>query len=295
MGKKEKRSLKPKDPDAIIEYLFVEKELDLNVPVKYNVGSFYNEINLYFTGKPKHMDLSTFINVFHEEFEKRTKELTYFRGKKIDLSEYKFGIVDDKKKITVFDALDESFFKAVIATPRFVIIGKDFDLNRFKTHEIFDDFYRYVHRLFDEEKILENYVEPDAAVEYLFVEKADWQKKVINDNQGYIMAAIYLNFDGEFANANLPAFKALLQEELNFSLQDSDYFTEKSVDFADYKFYLIDNDKKATDFAVMDDVFFDALMASLRNLVIVGKNFDLEAFKEHSIFREWFDKWSNKI
>jgi hypothetical protein len=68
----------------------------------------------------------------------------------------------------------------------------------------------------------------------------------------------------------------------------------KSVDFADYKFYLIDNEKNATKFAVLDEAFFDALLASLRNLVIVGENFDLEAFKEHTLFHEWFDKYNNR-
>jgi len=29
-------------------------------------------------------------------------------------------------------------------------------------------------------------------------------------------------------------------------------------------------------------------------VVIVGKNFDLGAFKEHSLFHEWFDKYSNR-
>jgi hypothetical protein len=36
----------------------------------------------------------------------------------------------------------------------------------------------------DNDKILENYIEPDATVEYLFVEKAEEQVKVINDDQG---------------------------------------------------------------------------------------------------------------
>ncbi|MDD1778747.1 MAG: hypothetical protein LUQ65_11330 [Candidatus Helarchaeota archaeon] len=108
------------------------------------------------------------------------------------------------------------------------------------------------------------------------------------------MGNIFLNFTGEFADANLSGFKRQLHEDLNFSLQNLYNSKEKSVDFADYKFYLIDNDKNATEFAVLDDVFFDALLTSLRNVVIVGKNFDLGAFKEHSLFHEWFDKYSNR-
>lgn len=146
---------------------------------------------------------------------------------------------------------------------------------------------------FDEEKILENYEEPDVAVEYLFIEKTDRQIKVINDDQGYMMGVVNLYFTGKFPNANLPAFKTILLEELNLSLEDLYGTKEKSVDFADYKFYLIDNDQNATEFAILDESFFEALLASLRNLVIVGNNFDLAAFKEHSIFRDWFDQYSN--
>ena len=151
-----------------------------------------------------------------------------------------------------------------------------------------------IEKEFDKEKILENYKEPDIIVEYLFVEKADRQIKVINDDQGYIMGNIFLNFTGDFADANLSGFKRQLHEELNFALQNLYNSKEKSVVFVDYKFFLIDNEKNATKFAVLDDAFFDALLASLRNLVIVGENFDLEAFKEHSLFHEWFDKYSNR-
>ena len=84
-------------------------------------------------------------------------------------------------------------------------------------------------------------------------------------------------------------------DELNFSVSDSDYFMNKSVHLDDYKFFLIDNDKNATEFAVMDEAFYEAMMKSLRNLVIVGKNFDLEPFKHHEIFLEWFEKYSNRF
>jgi hypothetical protein len=108
------------------------------------------------------------------------------------------------------------------------------------------------------------------------------------------MAYVYINFTGPFENNNLTAFKKFLQEELICSLQDLKNFTDKSINFDDYKFYLVDNDKNTIEFAVMDEIFYEALIASLRNLVIVGKNFDFEAFKDHRIFLEWFDKYSNK-
>ena len=146
----------------------------------------------------------------------------------------------------------------------------------------------------DETKIFENIVEPDATVEYLFIEKAEAQLKPINDDQGYLMGFINIFFTGEYNNNNLEAFRTLVIQELSFSLKEYDYFQNKSLDLSDYKFYLIDNDQNATEYTVMDEDFYEALMDSLRNLIIVGKNFVLEDFKPHEIFREWFEQYSNK-
>ena len=147
----------------------------------------------------------------------------------------------------------------------------------------------------DMEKILENYVEPDASVEYIFIEKVEKQINPINDDQGYIMAFINLFFTGEFKNDDAISFKNILEDELNFSVKDSDFFQNKSVDLTDYKFGLVDNEKNVTVFEVCDEKFYEALKASLRNLMIVGKNFDFERFKHHDIFNEWFDTYSNRI
>ena len=62
----------------------------------------------------------------------------------------------------------------------------------------------------DEEKIIENYVEPDITIEYIFIEKAEKQIKPINDDQGYQMAFINIFISGNFANDNLEDFKTFL-------------------------------------------------------------------------------------
>ncbi len=145
------------------------------------------------------------------------------------------------------------------------------------------------------ESIEENYLTPDATVEYLFVEKAEMQLKPINDDQGYIMGFISLFFTGDFKNDDVESFTSLLLDELNLSVQDSDLFRTVSVNLKDYKFALVDNDKKITAFEVLDLHFYDALKASLRNLLIVGKNFDIEAFKHDDIFNEWYDEYTNRF
>ncbi len=146
----------------------------------------------------------------------------------------------------------------------------------------------------NKEKILENYVEPDITIEYIFVEKADEQIKPINDDQGYLMGYFSLFITGTFKNDNLNDFKTLLLNELNYSVKTYDHFKSERINLNDYKFGLINNDKNVTEFNEMDEVFFQALLASLRNLMIVGKNFDIEKFKFHEIFNLWFDKYTNR-
>jgi hypothetical protein len=48
---------------------------------------------------------------------------------------------------------------------------------------------------YDKDKILENYVEPDIVVQYLFIERAENQIKAINDDQG--------NFSSSAVSTNL--------------------------------------------------------------------------------------------
>jgi hypothetical protein len=147
----------------------------------------------------------------------------------------------------------------------------------------------------DEEEILENYVEPDITVEYIFIEKAENQIKPINDDQGYQMGYFNLFITGKFKNDNLEAFRKLILDELNFSVKEYDHFKSEKIDLNDYKLGLVDNEKNIKEFNVMDEVFFKALIDSLRNLMIVGKNFDIEKFKRHHLFNKWFDKYTNRV
>ncbi len=147
----------------------------------------------------------------------------------------------------------------------------------------------------DKDRILENYVDPDLTVEYLFIEKADKQFKPINDDQGYLFGFTNIFLTGQFKNDNLSAFKNSLLDELNLCVNEYNYFKSNEVKLSDYKFGLVDNYKNITELEEMDEKFYDTLKLSLRNLLIVGKNFDLEGFKVHTIFDDWFDKYSNKI
>ena len=147
----------------------------------------------------------------------------------------------------------------------------------------------------DEEKIIENYVEPDIIVEYIFIEKADKQIKPINDDQGYQIGFFDLFISGQFKNNNLTAFKDLLLDEINYSVKTYDHFKSEKVDLKDYKFGIVDNEKNVKEFDLMDEEFFNTLISSIRNLMIVGKNFNIEKFKEHQLFDKWFNKFSNRV
>ncbi len=147
----------------------------------------------------------------------------------------------------------------------------------------------------DEEEIQDNIIDPDITVEYIFIEKAEEQIKPINDDQGYQMGFFNLFVSGSFKNDNLTEFKKQVLFELDFSVKEYEHFKSEKLDLNDYKFALVDNDKHIIEFHIMDEAFFTALLASLRNLMIVGKNFDIEKFKRHEIFNEWFDKYTNRV
>ena len=99
---------------------------------------------------------------------------------------------------------------------------------------------------------------------------------------------------GTFKNNNLKDFKAMLLNELNYYVKTYDHFKSEIINLENYKFGLVDNDRKITEFNEMDKEFFQTLLASLRNLMIVGTNFDIEKFKFHDIFILWFDKYTNR-
>ncbi len=155
-------------------------------------------------------------------------------------------------------------------------------------------YYRFLLQVFNMEDriiiIMENAENAITSVEYMFVEKAEKQEKTINDDQGYLMG--FINLFSKDDNSN--SFKTLLHDELNFSVKSNDYFKNKEVDLNDYKFALVDNDKNFQIFEQIDDKFYQALKESLRNLLIGGKNFNIEEFKHLEMFNSWYDNYSNR-
>ncbi|MFX1503576.1 MAG: hypothetical protein ACFFDH_21620 [Promethearchaeota archaeon] len=147
----------------------------------------------------------------------------------------------------------------------------------------------------DKEEILENYIEPDIVIEYIFIERAEKQIKPINDDQGYQMGFFNMFISGTYKNDNLHDFKTQILNELNYCVKTYNHYKSEVIDLNEYKFGLVDNDKHVKEFEFMDDAFFTALIESLRNLIIVGTNFDIEAFKNHEIFNDWFDNYTNRI
>ena len=147
----------------------------------------------------------------------------------------------------------------------------------------------------DKDNTLENYVEPDISIQYLFIERAEEQVKPINDDQGYLMGFFNVFISGEFKNDNVLTFKAQLLNELNYNVKTYDHFNSEAIDLSEYKFGLVNNDQIVTEFTIMNEAFFKALVESLRNLMIVGANFNIEKFKTHEIFNQWFDNFTNRI
>ena len=138
---------------------------------------------------------------------------------------------------------------------------------------------------------MENFENPDAKVEYIFIERVEKQEKTINDEQGYLIGFINLFFK----EVDYKAFKTLVQDQLNLAVKHSDYFQNKEINLNDYKFVLVDNEKNFQIFDSIDELFYQALIASLRNLLIVGNNFDIDEFKYHDIFYDWYENYSNRF
>jgi len=138
---------------------------------------------------------------------------------------------------------------------------------------------------------MENFESPDAKVEYLFIERVEKQEKTINDEQGYLIGFINLFFK----EVDYKSFKILIQDQLNLAVKYSDYFQNREINLDDYKFALVDNENNYQIFDVIDEFFYEALVASLRNLMIEGKNFDIEEFKYHDIFYDWYENYSNRF
>ncbi|TXT65813.1 MAG: hypothetical protein BAJALOKI1v1_380021 [Promethearchaeota archaeon] len=146
-----------------------------------------------------------------------------------------------------------------------------------------------------QEHIIENYISPDAIVDYLFIEKVEEQHKLINDDQGYQMGFFNLFFTGSTKNYELNIFKKQLAEELDTSLKTYDRFQNTHFIIEHYKFGFVDNDKQISLFREMDEEFFEYFKRTLRNLLIIGQNFDIERFQHHEIFNYWFDEYSNSV
>ncbi len=140
--------------------------------------------------------------------------------------------------------------------------------------------------------VRENYIEPVATVEYLFIEHADKQFTLINQDQGWISG--YFNIFGNGSqdfNDNWVEFKKLVVSELNYILAEYQNFNEKAFNPEKYLFYLVENGKFAKEFPNFDEIFYSALRSSSHNLMIVGKNFDVQAFADHEIFRTWVKEY----
>ncbi|OLS14828.1 MAG: hypothetical protein RBG13Loki_1587 [Promethearchaeota archaeon CR_4] len=139
----------------------------------------------------------------------------------------------------------------------------------------------------------ENYVKMEATVEYLFIEYREMQEKPINSDQAWICGFINIFRNSEDFNDDIADFKKMLVEEFGYIVLTYDYFTRKTFSLEQYKFILVEEGKITREFQQSNEEFYDALRSSSHNLMIVGKNFDAQAFTQHRIFRGWVEEYCN--
>ena len=138
-----------------------------------------------------------------------------------------------------------------------------------------------------------SYNGPTFILKFLLIEKAEEQIKTINDDQAYLCGRINLFLYGPFHNMRYGAIKSYVPYEIEDSMKKNDSFMTKKFQEEDYKFALIEKDKSFNEFEEIDYKFYVAFLDSLKNLLIAGKNFDIEEFTHHEIFNEWFDNHAN--
>jgi hypothetical protein len=126
------------EPEKTIEYLFIEKAKKQKDVLNKDQGYLYAYNGLYKSDAAKGDELETLKAALLKELNYCVKSYKNFHIKSVDFNEYKFGLVDIEKNITVFEQFDSIFFKALKESlGNLIITGKNFDLIGFKTHKVY--------------------------------------------------------------------------------------------------------------------------------------------------------------
>jgi hypothetical protein len=125
-----------------IQYLFIEKESIQNATSYHDQAYMWGTFNLYQSDFNKPKEFERFSEQFLEELNYCVSIYPTFTVKRIDMKDYDFGLVDNRKKITIYHQFDTQFYELLKESGgNLLITEKNFDMIGFRTHKVFVEWF----------------------------------------------------------------------------------------------------------------------------------------------------------
>ncbi|MBY9010743.1 MAG: hypothetical protein KGD70_00035 [Candidatus Lokiarchaeota archaeon] len=131
-----------REPDVIIEYIFIERAEKQIKPINDDQGYQMGYFNVFFSGTFKNDNFLSFKTQLIDELNYSVKTYDHFNSETVDLNCYKFGLVDNDRNVSEFKVLNEAFLKDLISSLRnLMIVGTNFAIEKFMSHDIFNRWF----------------------------------------------------------------------------------------------------------------------------------------------------------
>jgi hypothetical protein len=125
-----------------IQYLFIEKESIQNATSYHDQAYMRGTFNLYQSDFNKPKEFERFSEQFLEELNYCVSIYPTFTVKRIDMKDYDFGLVDNRKNITIYHQFDTQFYGMLKESlGNLLITEKNFDMIGFRTHKVFVEWF----------------------------------------------------------------------------------------------------------------------------------------------------------
>ena len=130
------------EPDFTVEYIFIERAEKQIKPINDDQGYLMGFINIFISGRFKNDNILAFKTQILNELNYSVKTYDHFKSESFDLCEYKFGLINNDRIVTEYTIMNEAFFKALTDSLRnLIIVGTNFSIEKFKSHEIFNQWF----------------------------------------------------------------------------------------------------------------------------------------------------------
>jgi hypothetical protein len=126
-----KRILRNSQPEhVIVEYLFIEYAEEQAKPVNDDQGYQYGFINTLKSDFTRSDSLAEFRDFLFDDLSFSARTYDHFKRKSVELTDYKFAVVESSGKITEYAAIDAKMMNELGKAARgLMIVGKNLDLH----------------------------------------------------------------------------------------------------------------------------------------------------------------------